>query len=104
MQFERAAQERSAWPRAMAFAALVAAELLAFDPDHAARALLTDDAASIPAPNDDSTWPGPNHDRRTRTPFSRKQSGAVVNGTLLEVTSTNWCRSCSPPTTKSGVT
>jgi hypothetical protein len=43
MQFERAAQEQSAWPRAMAFAALGAAELLAFDPEHrAARALLTD--------------------------------------------------------------
>jgi hypothetical protein len=31
VQFERAAQERSAWPRAMAFAALGAAEVLAFD-------------------------------------------------------------------------
>ena len=52
MQFERAAQERSAWPRAMAFAALGAAELLAFDPQHrAARALLIDFAASVPAPN-----------------------------------------------------
>jgi hypothetical protein len=60
MQFERAAQERSALPRAMAFAALGAAELLAFDPEHrAARALLTDYAASAPAPNYDSTWPWP---------------------------------------------
>jgi hypothetical protein len=50
MQFERAAQERSACPRAMAFAALGAAELLTFDPKHrAARALLTDYAASVPA-------------------------------------------------------
>ena len=50
MQFERAAQERSEWPRAMAFAALGAAELLAVDPAHAAaRALIADYAASVPA-------------------------------------------------------
>jgi hypothetical protein len=60
MQFERAAQERSAWPRAMAFAALGAAELLAFDPQHrAARALVIDFAASLPAPNYDPMWPWP---------------------------------------------
>jgi hypothetical protein len=60
MQFERAAQERSARPRAMAFAALGAAELLAFDPTHgAARALLTDYAASVPIPSDDPAWPWP---------------------------------------------
>ncbi len=60
MQFERAAQERSPWPRAMAFAALGAAELLTFDPEHsAARELLTDYAASVPAPNNDPAWPWP---------------------------------------------
>jgi hypothetical protein len=60
MQFDRAVQERSGWPRAMAFAALGAAELLAFDPEHSgARALLTDYAASVPAPNDDAAWPWP---------------------------------------------
>jgi hypothetical protein len=60
MQFERAAQERSVWPRAMAFAALGAAEFLAVDPEHgAARALLTDYAASVPAANDDKAWPWP---------------------------------------------
>jgi hypothetical protein len=59
-QFERAAQERSVWPRAMAFAALGAAELLALDPRHAAaRELLIDYAASVPAPNRDPTWPWP---------------------------------------------
>src|SRR4029078_4997743 len=43
-----------------AFAALGAAELLAFDPDHrAARELLTDYAASVPVPNDDAAWPWP---------------------------------------------
>jgi hypothetical protein len=60
MQFDRAVQKRSAWPRAMAFAALGAAELLAFDPEQrGARALLADYAASLPAANDDAVWPWP---------------------------------------------
>jgi hypothetical protein len=60
MQFERAAQERSVWPRAMAFAALGAAELLAFDAEHpGARALITDYANSVPAANGDAAWPWP---------------------------------------------
>src|SRR6185312_7428383 len=60
MQFERAAQERSVWPRAMAFAALGAAELLAFDAEHrGARALITDYAAAVPAANGDTAWPWP---------------------------------------------
>ncbi|MEY8015578.1 glycosyltransferase [Mycobacterium servetii] len=60
MQFECAARERSLCPRAMAFAALGAAELLSFDPtQHTARALLTDYAASAPAPNTDVAWPWP---------------------------------------------
>ena len=36
IQFERAAKVRSPWPRAMAFAALGAAELLSVDPGHSA--------------------------------------------------------------------
>jgi hypothetical protein len=60
IQFERAAQERSTSPRAMAFAALGAAEFLAVDPEHpAARKLITDYAASIAAPNGDRSWPWP---------------------------------------------
>lgn len=60
MQFERAAQERSEHPRAMAFAALGAAEYLAVDPENdLARALLTDYAASVPEPNGDAAWPWP---------------------------------------------
>jgi hypothetical protein len=60
MQFERAVQERSAHPRAMAFAALGAAELLSVDQDHiAARELLTDYARSIAAPNGNTAWPWP---------------------------------------------
>jgi hypothetical protein len=60
IQLERAAQARSTSPRAMAFAALGAAELLAVDPDHrVARKLITDCAALFPPPNDDPAWPWP---------------------------------------------
>ncbi len=60
IQFERAAQARSAAPRAMAFAALGAAELLAVQPEHsAARTLVTDYAASLAAPSGDRSWPWP---------------------------------------------
>jgi hypothetical protein len=60
IQFERAAQTRSVHPRAMAFAALGAAELLSVDPEHgAARKLITDYAACLPAPNGDPAWPWP---------------------------------------------
>jgi hypothetical protein len=60
MQFERAAQARSVWPRAMAFAVLGAAELLTFDPEHqAARSLIADYAATLPDANDDVAWPWP---------------------------------------------
>ena len=60
IQFERAAQKRSVHPRAMAFAALGAAELLSVDPDHLpARKLLTDYAGSLAAPSGDTAWPWP---------------------------------------------
>ena len=60
IQFERAAAVRSPWPRAMAFAALGAAELLHVDPGHrSARALITDYAAGIAGPNGDPSWPWP---------------------------------------------
>jgi hypothetical protein len=60
IQFERAAKVRSPWPRAMAFAALGAAEVLSVEPGHlAARALLADYADSVAKPNGDATWPWP---------------------------------------------
>jgi hypothetical protein len=60
IQFERAAKARSTWPRAMAFAALGAAELLTVDPEHAAaRELLTDYVATVAEPNRDPAWPWP---------------------------------------------
>jgi hypothetical protein len=60
IQFERAAKVRSPWPRAMAFAALGAAELLAVDPgQRTARELLTDYAKTVAKPNGDAAWPWP---------------------------------------------
>jgi hypothetical protein len=60
IQFERAAQVRSPWPRAMAFAALGAAELLSVHPGQpAARQLLTDYAETVAKPNGDAAWPWP---------------------------------------------
>jgi hypothetical protein len=60
IQFERAAKVRSPWPRAMAFAALGATELLSVDPGHqAARELLTDYADTVAKPNGDTAWPWP---------------------------------------------
>ena len=60
VQFERAARGRSVWPRAMAFAALGAAELLGVDPDHhAARQLIADYAKGVAAAGADPDWPWP---------------------------------------------
>jgi hypothetical protein len=60
IQFERAAVVRSPWPRAMAYAALGAAELLSVQPGHAlARSLITDYANGLPADGTDVSWPWP---------------------------------------------
>ena len=59
-QFERAARRRSPWPRAMAFAAVGAAELLAAKPEHReARALLTAAGDMLQTLDDDTVWPWP---------------------------------------------
>jgi hypothetical protein len=58
--FERSAEQRSPWPRAMAFAALGAAELLAVEPSHRrARSLLADAAIVIGDARPDPDWPWP---------------------------------------------
>jgi hypothetical protein len=60
IQFERAAKVRSPSPRAMAFAALGAAELLSVEPGHqAARELLADYADTVAEPNGSPSWPWP---------------------------------------------
>ena len=57
---ERAMKQRSPWPRAMAFAALGAAEVLSVDPDNmSARALLSDAADEMSRPSQQAEWPWP---------------------------------------------
>jgi hypothetical protein len=60
VQFDRACRQRSPWPRAMAFAALGTANVLAVRPGHAAaRALLTDAADAIGPLDAGHGWPWP---------------------------------------------
>jgi hypothetical protein len=57
---QRAMRQRSPWPKAMAFAALGAAELLSVDPANmAARTLLADAADSMSGPSRHAGWPWP---------------------------------------------
>ena len=59
---ERAMTQRSTWPRAMAFAALGAAEVLSVDPDNlAAVALLTDAADAMSTARRPDEWAWPEH-------------------------------------------
>lgn len=86
IQFERGAAVRSPWPRAMAFAALGAAELLSVNPENrAARALLTDYAGGIPGPGDDLNWPWP----QPRLTYANAviPEAMIATGTALEDTS-----------------
>lgn len=83
IQFERAVQVRSTSPRAMAFAVLGAAELLSVDAEHrAARKLVTDYAASLPASNDDADWPWP----ETRLTYANAvlAEAMIAAGVVLE--------------------
>ncbi len=59
--FDKAVGQRSPWPRAMAFAALGAADVLAADHEHApARAMLVDALTTIgPIPDGSWSWPEP---------------------------------------------
>jgi hypothetical protein len=59
---ERAMRQRSPWPRAMAFAALGAAEVLSIYPDDmTARFLLSDAADAMTGPSLHAGWPWPEH-------------------------------------------
>lgn len=83
IQFERAAKERSPFPRAMAYAALGAAEILSIEPDHAiARALLTAYADSVPEPSDDVEWPWPQTHLSDANAVSAE--AMIAAGTALE--------------------
>ncbi len=58
--FDRGLQQRSRWPRAMAFAALGATEVLSVQPRHVgARRLLADTVDVIGRPADDPAWSWP---------------------------------------------
>ena len=71
---ERAMRQRSPWPRAMAFAALGAAEVLSVDPDDMpARALLSDAADAMIGPGQQLRGPGPSHASPTPTPRSPRR-------------------------------
>jgi hypothetical protein len=60
IQFERAAKARSPWPRAMAFAAVGAAELLGVESGNsAALRLLGDYAATVAGRGNEADWPWP---------------------------------------------
>ena len=59
-ELHRGMRQRSPWPRAMAFAALGATELLSVRPDDMlARSLLSDAADSIMGPSQHAGWPWP---------------------------------------------
>jgi hypothetical protein len=58
--FDRAAHNRSRWPRSMAFAGLGAAEVLTARPDHPnARRLLADAVTTVAGPGHAPEWPWP---------------------------------------------
>ena len=58
--FEHGTEQRSPWPRAMAYAALGAVEVLEVVPNHSrALALLDDAAVAIGARQPDAAWPWP---------------------------------------------
>jgi hypothetical protein len=84
-QFERASTWRSPWSRAMAFAALGAAEILAAKPDNAsARRLLSDVAEMLshadPACDARWTWP----ERRLTYANAALPEAMIAAGDLLE--------------------
>ena len=58
--FDHSVDQRSPWPRSMAFATLGAAEVLAMDPAHdRARLLMVDAVTTIGPPARDPDWPWP---------------------------------------------
>jgi hypothetical protein len=81
-QFERAAQRRSPWPRAMAFAAVGAAEVLTVHPDNRpARRLLADYAGTVVDAPTHPDWPWP--EQRLRYANAVLAEARVVTGRAL---------------------
>jgi hypothetical protein len=83
LAFTRGAARRSTAPRAMAFAALGAAELLRADPgNEPAAALLSDAATAIGRPGTDPAWPWP-HERLTYANAALAET-VILAGDLLD--------------------
>ncbi|MEV8504623.1 glycosyltransferase [Actinoplanes sp. NPDC051475] len=83
LAFTRGTSCRSVAPRAMAFAALGAAELLRLDPgNEPAAALLGDAAVAIGHPDPDPDWPWP-HERLTYANAALAEA-VIVAGHLLD--------------------
>ncbi len=81
--FEIGAAQRSPWLHSMAFAALGAAEVLAWHPANvSARALLADAAAIIGEPDADPAWPWP--ERRLRYANAALPEALMAAGTHLQ--------------------
>ena len=80
---ERAMTQRSPWPRAMAFAALGAAEVLSVHPDDStARLLLSDAADAMTGPRWDAVWPWP--EQRLSYANATLPEAMIAAGTALE--------------------
>ncbi|MFN0030269.1 MAG: glycosyltransferase [Acidimicrobiales bacterium] len=81
--FEYGVQQRSPWPRSMAFAALGAAEVLAVHPHHfGARALLRDAVKTIGKPLPSQDWPWP--EARLTYANAVLPDALIAAGTALE--------------------
>ena len=82
-QLERAARRRSSWPRAMAFAGIGAAEVLAVQPEHrSARALLVAAADVLAAAHPDLEWVWP--ERRLSYANAVVPEAMIAAGDLLD--------------------
>lgn len=82
--FNHSVTQRSVWPRAMAFAALGAADVVASYPDHStARSLLVDALSIIPPLGDDSRWPWP--EGRLRYANAALAEAVLAAGAALEM-------------------
>jgi len=81
--FERGADQRTHWPRSMAFAAMGAADVLAVHPGHAAASrLLADAVDTIGRPDADPAWAWPQ--RRLTYANAALAEALIVAGSLLE--------------------
>jgi hypothetical protein len=81
--FDHGIQQRSPWPRSMAFAALGAAEVLTIDASHnRARLVMLDAVTTIGPPTRDPDWPWP--EQRLTYANAALVEALVAAGDLLE--------------------